>query len=133
MGCRGLQGYWIPVSGAVARRHFDVGIGCFVFGSVSLAFQSVLLGVGALVFHWWGKNGSFLRLREVFAVDFVGFALAAVGAVVLAFAGGLLFRAFSLAIFLPLFLAFSCASPPLLLSPFLPCFSLFFYLFAVSF
>ena len=100
------------------RYHFDVGIGCFVFGSVSLAFQSVLLGVGALVFHWWGENGSFLRLREVFAVDFVGFALAAVGAVVLAFAGGvLLFRAF---------FAFSCVSPPLLLSPFLPCFSLFF-------
>ena len=60
------------------RPHFDVVFGCFVFGSVSLAFQSVLLGIGALVFHWWGEKGSFLRLREVFAVDFrwifVGFA-----------------------------------------------------------
>ena len=41
-------------------------------------------------------------------MDFVGFALAAVGAVVLAFAGVvlLLFRALSLAVALPLFLAF---------------------------
>ena len=29
----------------VANRHFDVRIGCFVFGSVSFAFQMVLLGL----------------------------------------------------------------------------------------
>ena len=85
----------------VDYRHFDVLFGCFVFGSVSLAFQSVLLGVGSLVFHWWGgKNGSFLRLREVFAVDFVGFALTAVGVVVLAFAG-VVFASFPLFLALP--------------------------------
>ena len=33
------------MSGAIVRRHFDVMFGCFVFGSVSFAFQSVLLGI----------------------------------------------------------------------------------------
>ena len=27
--------------------------GCFVFGSVSLAFQKILLGLGSFVFHYW--------------------------------------------------------------------------------
>ena len=33
------------MSGAVVRRHFDFLFGCFVFGSVSFAFQTVLLGL----------------------------------------------------------------------------------------
>ena len=33
------------MSGAIAYRHFDVRIGCFVFDPVSFAFQSVLLGL----------------------------------------------------------------------------------------
>ena len=33
------------MSGAIVRRHFDVGIGCFVFDPVSFAFQLVLFGL----------------------------------------------------------------------------------------
>ena len=41
----GLGQYRIPVSGAIAYHHFDVRIGCFVFGFVSFAFQMVLFGL----------------------------------------------------------------------------------------
>ena len=37
-------------------RHFDVAFGCFVFGSVSFAFQSVLFGLYRLFFIIGGKK-----------------------------------------------------------------------------
>ena len=37
-------------------RHFDVGIGCFVFDPVSFAFQSVLLGIFLSFFIIGGKK-----------------------------------------------------------------------------
>ena len=40
----------------VDYRHFDVRIGCFVFGSVSFAFQMVLLGLYRLFFIIGGKK-----------------------------------------------------------------------------
>ena len=52
----GLGQYWNPVSGAIARRHFDVMFGCFVFGSVSFAFQLVLFGLYRLFFIIGGKK-----------------------------------------------------------------------------
>ena len=47
-------GFRCPVQ--VARRHFDVGFGCFVFGLVSFAFQSVLFGLYRLFFIIGGKK-----------------------------------------------------------------------------
>ena len=44
------------MSGAVANRHFDFLFGCFVFGSVSFAFQSVLLGLYLSFFIIGGKK-----------------------------------------------------------------------------
>ena len=40
----------------VDYRHFDVLFGCFVFGSVSFAFQSVLLGLYRTFFIIGGKK-----------------------------------------------------------------------------
>ena len=56
----------------VAYRHFDVSIGCFVFGLKSLAFQKITLGIGSFVFHWCWMDCSFLRLRGVLLWIFVG-------------------------------------------------------------
>ena len=45
------------MSGAIAYRHFDVAFGCFVFGFVSHAFQTVLLGIFRLFFIiGWEKD-----------------------------------------------------------------------------
>ena len=45
------------MSGAVANRHFDIMFGCFVFGFVSFAFQSVLFGLYRLFFIiGWKKD-----------------------------------------------------------------------------
>ena len=41
------------MSGAVANRHFDVRIGCFVFDPVLFAFQLVLFGIFRTFFHYW--------------------------------------------------------------------------------
>ena len=63
----GLQRYRIPVSGAVVRRHFDVRIGCFVFGLVSFAFQSVLFGLYRTFFIIGGKKDAVcVALTHVF-------------------------------------------------------------------
>ena len=40
----------------VARRHFDVRIGCFVFDPVSFAFQLVLFGIFRTFFIIGGKK-----------------------------------------------------------------------------
>ena len=54
----------------------------FVFGSVSHAFQKVLLGFGSFVFHYWW-DGLFVPAATLgFAFSFVGFALTAIGAFV---------------------------------------------------
>ena len=44
------------MSGAIVRRHFDVMFGCFVFGSVSFAFQSISLGIFLSFFIIGGKK-----------------------------------------------------------------------------
>ena len=44
------------MSGAVANRHFDVRIGCFVFDPVSFAFQLVLFGLCRTFFIIGGKK-----------------------------------------------------------------------------
>ena len=56
----------------------------FVFGSVSLAFQKILLGFGSFVFHYWWDGLFVPAATWGFAKIFVGFALTAVGSVVLA-------------------------------------------------
>ena len=65
----GLQRYRIPVSGAVVRRHFDSLFGCFVFGLVSFAFQSVLFGLYRTFFIiGWKKDAVCLALTHVFGL-----------------------------------------------------------------
>ena len=54
----------------VANRHFDVRIGCFVFGLVSFAFQKISLGIFRTFFIGGGMDCLFLRLRGFFAVVF---------------------------------------------------------------
>ena len=55
------------MSGAVANRHFDVRIGCFGFGFVSFAFQTVLLGIFRLFFIiGWEKDAVCLAFLLVF-------------------------------------------------------------------
>ena len=56
----GLGQYRIPVSGAIAYHHFDVRIGCFVFGFVSFAFQMVLFGLYRTFFIIGGKKTLFV-------------------------------------------------------------------------
>ncbi len=43
--------------------HFDVSIGCFVFGLGLFAFQEITLGFGLSFFIGGGKDCLFLRLR----------------------------------------------------------------------
>ena len=58
-------GSWYPVQ--VANRHFDVRIGCFVFGLVSFAFQLVLPGLYRTFFIiGWKKDAVCLALTHVF-------------------------------------------------------------------
>ena len=53
----------------VAYRHFDVRIGCFVFGSVLHAFQSVLFGLYRLFFIiGWKKDAVCMALTHVFLI-----------------------------------------------------------------
>ena len=56
----------------------------FVFGPVSLAFQKILLGIFLSFFIIGGMDCSCLRLLFVLLWFFVGFALTAVGSIVLA-------------------------------------------------
>ena len=44
----------------IDHPHFDVRIGCFVFGSVSFAFQLVLLGIFLSFFIIGGKKTLFV-------------------------------------------------------------------------
>ena len=64
--------------------HFDVSFGCLVFGLGLFAFQKISLGFGRSFFIIGGKDCLFLRLRGVLLWSFVGFALTAIGAFVLA-------------------------------------------------
>ena len=51
----------------VANRHFDVMFGCFVFGSVSFAFQTVLFGLFRKFFIiGWKKDAVCMALSHVF-------------------------------------------------------------------
>ena len=68
----------------VDHPHFDVSFGCFVFGLGLFAFQKISLGFGLSFFIIGGKDCLFLRLRGVLLWSFVGFALTAIGAFVLA-------------------------------------------------
>ena len=45
--------------------HFDISIGCLVFGLRSLAFQKITVGFGLSFFIGGGIGCSFLRLRGV--------------------------------------------------------------------
>ena len=57
------------MSGAVAYRHFDVRIGCFVFDPVSFAFQLVLFGLYRSFFIiGWKKDAVCLALMCVFGI-----------------------------------------------------------------
>ena len=56
----------------VAHPHFDVSIGCFVFGLGLFAFQKISLGFGRTFFIIGGMDCSFLRLRGVMLWIFVG-------------------------------------------------------------
>ena len=51
----------------VANRHFDVRIGCFLFGLVSFAFQMVLFGLYRLFsIIGWKKDAVCMALMHVF-------------------------------------------------------------------
>ena len=67
----------------IDNPHFRIWFGCFVFGLGLLAFQKITLGLCLSFFIGGGMDCSFLRLRGVLAKSFVGFALTAVGAIVL--------------------------------------------------
>ena len=55
------------MSGAIARRHFDVVFGCFVFGLVSFAFQMVLFGLYRTFFIiGWKKDIVSMACTHVF-------------------------------------------------------------------
>ena len=57
------------MSGAIARRHFDVRIGCFVFGLGLFAFQMVLFGLYRSFFIiGWEKDAVCLALTHVFLI-----------------------------------------------------------------
>ena len=56
-------GFRYPVQ--IAHPHFDISIGCFVFGLGLFAFQKISLGFGRTFFIGGGMDCSFLRLREV--------------------------------------------------------------------
>ena len=61
----GNIGFWCPVQ--VANPHFDVRIGCFVFGLRSHAFQSVLFGLYRTFFIiGWKKDAVCVALTHVF-------------------------------------------------------------------
>ena len=50
-------------------RHFDVMFGCFVFGSVSFAFQSVMLGIFRLFFIiGWEIDAVCVAMTHVFLI-----------------------------------------------------------------
>ena len=59
----GNIGFRCPVQ--IAHPHFDVSIGCFVFGLKLFAFQKISLGWYLSFFIGGGMDCSFLRLREV--------------------------------------------------------------------
>ena len=53
----------------VANRHFDVRIGCFVFGFGLFAFQSVLFGLFRTFFIiGWKKDAVCVALTHVFLI-----------------------------------------------------------------
>ena len=71
---------YIPVQ--TVCTHFDISIGCFVFGLGLFAFQWISLGWYRTFFIIGGRDCLCLRLRLVLLWSIVGFALTAIGAFV---------------------------------------------------
>ena len=67
--------------------HFDISIGCLVFGLGLFAFQKITLGIYLSFFIIGGRGCLCLRLRGVLLCSFVGFALTAVGSFIFADTG----------------------------------------------
>ena len=61
----------------IFNPHFDVSIGCFVFGLKSLAFQKITPGICLSFFIGGGIDCSCLRLRDVLLCSIVGLPLTA--------------------------------------------------------
>ena len=65
----GLCQYWIPVSGAIVTRQFRILYSYLCSGWYRSRFSRVD-GLVSHVFHYWGGDRSYLRLRGVFAMFF---------------------------------------------------------------
>ena len=78
----GLCQYWIPVSGAVAYPQFRMLCSFLCSGWYRSRFSRVV-GLVSHVFHYWGGDRLCLRLRVVWLYTLVGFALTAIGSIVL--------------------------------------------------
>ena len=80
----GLGQYCLLNSGAGRSSPVRNLVQLAVFGPGSHAFQKISLGFGRSFFIIGGMDCSFLRLRGILLWSFVGFALTAVGSIVLA-------------------------------------------------
>ena len=60
----GLQGFRIPVSGAVVTPQFRILFG-YLCSALYRSRFSRGVGLGAFVFHYWGRGCSCLRIRGV--------------------------------------------------------------------
>ena len=88
----GLGQYRIPVSGAVVTRQFRM-LCSFLCSGWNRSRFSRVVGLWSHVFHYWGIGRLCLRLRGGLLCSFVGFALTAIGSIVLAGNGmGYLYR-----------------------------------------
>ena len=67
----------------VDNRQFRIWFGFLCSGYARSRFSRVV-GLVSFVFHYWGDGRSYLRLRGVLLWIFVGFALTAIGSIVLA-------------------------------------------------
>ena len=66
IGAAGLCQYWIPVSGAVVTRQFRI-LCSYLCSALYRSRFSRVVGFVSHVFHYWGGDRSYLRLRGVFA------------------------------------------------------------------
>ena len=83
-------GSWYPVQ--VVYRQFRMLCSFLCLGLDRSRFSRVV-GHMSFVFHYWGEGRLFLRLRGVLLWSIVGFALTAIGSIVLAGNGmGYLYR-----------------------------------------
>ena len=83
----GLGQYRIPVSGAIVTRQFRM-LCSFLCSALYRSHFSRVAQLVSHVFHYWGRDRLFVRLRRVLQWSFVGFALTAIGSFVL-FGNGL--------------------------------------------